>query len=44
MIKNADVLMPCLKTKSMVVINSTSEANSIISESTNYGSTYKNAE
>ena len=38
MIKNADVFTPCLKTKSVVIVNSTSEVNSIISESTNISS------
>ena len=34
---HADVLAPCLKMKSIVKVNSTSEVQTLISESTNYG-------
>ena len=36
-VNHADVLTPCLKMKSVVKVNSTSEVQQIISESTNYG-------
>ena len=37
MIKDADVFMPCLKTKSKVIINSNPQINSMIELSSNYG-------